>query len=90
MLFNYGNPISEQLAQYLKDYTDNNDRANIAAKTGVSISTIRDVTYRTNNLTEGNSVAIIELMKVAVANCTNKIEYSKKAKQVLESQLLEA
>lgn len=90
MLFNYGNPISELLAQYLKDYTDNNDRANVAAKTGVSISTIRDVTYRANNLTEGNSVAIVELMRVAVVNCTNKIEYSKKAKEDLESQLTEA
>jgi len=84
---NYGKPISEQLAEYLKTYTDNNDRANVAAKTGVSISTIRDVTYRANNLTESNAVAIVELMRVAVANCTHKIEHGKRAKKDLESQI---
>jgi len=84
---NYGKPISEELSTYLKEYTDNNDRANVAAKTGVSISTIRDVTYRNNNLTESNAVAILELMRIAVANCTNKIKYSKQVKKVLETQL---
>lgn len=90
MLFdktNYGNPISEKLAEYLKEWTDNNDRANVAAQTGVGISTIRDVTYRANNLTESNSVAIVELMKIAVKNCTNKIQYAKQVKRELETQL---
>jgi len=84
---NYGKPISEELSTYLKEYTDNNDRANVAAKSRVGISTIRDVTYRNNNLTETNAEAITELMKIAIINCQNRIQYSKKVKKDLESQL---
>lgn len=87
MLFtqeHFGKPISEQLSQYLKDFTDNNDRANVSAETGIGTSTIRDVTYRNNALTESNHKAILELMKIAVKNCTNKIQYAKRVKQELE------
>lgn len=90
MLFNnehYGNPISLKLSEYLRDWTDKDDRAAVAVETGVSMSTVRDVTYRNNNLTEENSKAIIKLMERAVKNCTNKIEYAKKAKKDLETQL---
>ena len=57
--------------------------ADIASRTGVSISTIRDVTYRTNNLTKGNAIAILELMKVAVKNCSQTIYEAKNAKDYL-------
>lgn len=87
MEFTYGSPISYDLSNYLKEYTSNNDRADVSAKTGVGSSTIRDLVYRLNNITESNSKAIIELMKIAVVNCTDKIEYSKKAKKDLELQL---
>lgn len=83
----FGKPISEQLSDYLKQYTSNHDRANVAEKTGVSISTIRDVSYRNNMVTENNSIAMLELMKIAVVNCTNTIQHAKKAKEYLEENI---
>lgn len=90
MLFDetqHGKPISEQLSQYLRDWTSKQDYANVFLDTGVSQSTIRDVIHRTNNLTENNSKAILEMMKVAVKNCTNKIEYAKRVKKEFEKCL---
>lgn len=90
MLFepeHFGQPISIELSEYLKEYTDGNDRANVSTKTGVGTSTIRDVVNRYNSLTESNSQAILELMKVAVLNCTNKLSRAKKAKEYLEDKL---
>lgn len=82
----FGNPISEKLSKYLRDWTDKEDRANVASMptVNVSTSTIRDVVFRSNNLTKDNSFAILELMKIAVANCNNRIAYAKKVKRELE------
>lgn len=79
-----GKPISELLAKYLKEWTTQQDRINVCRKTGVGLSTIRDVVYKGNSLTDNNSVAIIELMKIAVANCNDRIQFAKKAKTYIE------
>lgn len=84
---NYGQPISEELSVLLKEFTSKDDRANVSIKTGVSVSTIRDVSYRTNMLTESNSVAILELIKVAMHNCAEKIGSAEKAKVFFEDIL---
>ena len=64
----YGKPINEQLSITLRRNTTKDDFANIAARTNVSFSTIRDVVYRTNSLTKSNSKAIQALIKVAFDN----------------------
>lgn len=87
MEFKQGNPISVLLSDYLKEYTTVNERADVAAKTGVGTSTIRDLIYRTTSVTETNTKAIVALIELAVVNCTNKIEYGKKARKNLNSQL---
>lgn len=86
MLFeekHFGNPISKQLSTYIAQHTSKQDRADVATRTGVSMSTIRDVTYRVNNLTESNSIAILEIMKIAVKNCSMEIYQAKEAKDYL-------
>ena len=83
----FGNPISEKLSNYLRTYTTSNDRANVSRMTGVGSSTVRDVAYRNNNLTEGNSKAIIELARIAIMNCDNSIEDAGKAAAELRSIL---
>jgi predicted DNA-binding protein YlxM (UPF0122 family) len=89
-LFNhdsYGKPISEELSNYLRTYTDKFDRADVAAETEIGTSTIRDVVFRTNSLTEQNSKAIIELMKIAVKKCELNIINSTEAKEELTEML---
>ena len=65
---NYGKPISEKLSEVLRRNTSKNDLANIAIKSNVSFSTIRDVVYRANSLTKLNTKAISLLMHAAFEN----------------------
>ena len=64
----YGKPISERLSNVLRRTTTKNDLANIALRSSVSFSTIRDVVYRTNSLTKSNAKAIALLVHIAFEN----------------------
>ena len=64
----YGKPISERLSTILRRTTSKDDLANIALRSSVSFSTIRDVVYRTNSLTKSNAKAIALLIHVAFEN----------------------
>lgn len=64
----YGKPISERLSEILRRNLSKNDYANIAIRTNVSFSTIRDVVYRTNSLTKANAKAILLLIHAAFEN----------------------
>ncbi|MBO0330985.1 hypothetical protein [[Muricauda] lutisoli] len=64
----YGKPITEQLSEVLRRNTSKNDFANIAIKSNMSFSTIRDVVYRTNSLTKLNAHAISLLIHAAFEN----------------------
>ncbi|MEN1784663.1 MAG: hypothetical protein AAGF77_05930 [Bacteroidota bacterium] len=64
----YGRPINERLSTILRRTTSKDDLANIALRSSVSFSTIRDVIYRTNSLTKSNAKAIALLVHVAFEN----------------------
>ncbi len=64
----YGKPISERLSTILRRTTSKDDLANIALRSSISFSTIRDVVYRTNSLTKSNAKAIALLIHVAFEN----------------------
>jgi hypothetical protein len=83
----FGKPISEQLSEYLKEYTTTNDRADVCEQTSIGTSTLRDVVFRYNSLSKTNYIAVVELMRVAVRNCTQRIQSSKQAKRFFESEL---
>lgn len=68
----YGRPISERLSLIIRRNVSKNDYANIAIKSKVSFSTIRDVVYRTNSLTKGNAGAIGLLIHAAFENSIAK------------------
>lgn len=64
----YGKPISERLSIVLRRNVSKNDFANIATRSNISFSTIRDVVYRTNSLTKANAKAISLLIHAAFEN----------------------
>ena len=80
----FGKPISKEFKALLKEFTTKFDRADVYKITGVGTSTIRDMIYRNNNLTVNNSVAIIELIKIAHKNCENKIGRANIGKAYIE------
>lgn len=85
---NYGKRISEELANYLRKYTKKTDWSSVSEDfPGVSFSTIRDVIYRTNSLTENNSKAIQELMRKAIQNCMKSKEGADTALEYLVNEL---
>ena len=64
----FGKPINESLSQIIRRNVSKDDYANIAIKSNVSFSTIRDVVYRTNSLTKANAKAISLLIYAAFEN----------------------
>ncbi len=64
----YGKPLNEGLSQILRRNVSKNDYANVATRSNVSFSTIRDVVYRTNSLTKVNAKAISLLIHAAFEN----------------------
>ena len=87
MIFNYGQPISEGLSNYLMEFTDKNDVATASVNTGISISTIDYVKRRNNTVTENNKVGIVELMRIAIQNAENNIHRSTQCKKDLSEML---
>lgn len=83
----FGKPISQELSRYITKHTSKNDRADVSRLTGVGTSTIRDTCYGASSVSKRNSVAIIEMMRKAVYNCTHKINSALQAKSFLEAQL---
>ena len=83
----FGSPISEKLSKYLRAYTGKNERADVSRKTGVGSSTIRDVTFRNNNLTEDNSKAIVCLVEIAIEKCSSSIKTAAETAKSLKSIL---
>ncbi len=68
----YGKPIDERLSITLRRNTTKDDYANVASRTSISFSTIRDVVYRTNSLTKSNARAISLLIHAAFENALAK------------------
>ncbi len=78
---NYGKVIDVELSEYLRKHTGKFDRAEVCNQTGVGTSTIRDVVFRTTNLTVNNSKAIVKLIERAISNCENSIKEAQNNKR---------
>ncbi|WP_417868002.1 hypothetical protein [Xanthomarina gelatinilytica] len=84
-----GSYISEKLSNYLKKYTTKNDRETVAENTSVGVYTIRNVANRSNTLSEENSKAIAELIRIAISKCENAIDDAGDALEELRAILKE-
>jgi len=84
---NYQKPISEDLSKHLRNFITTNDIANVATEVSMSIDYIKKLLYRTANLTENNEKIISELTKVAIANCSKKIEEAKQASKFFNKNI---
>lgn len=83
----YGKPLNEKLSTILRRNSSKDNLANIAANTGISFSTIRDVVYRTNSLTKSNAKAITLLIRVAFDNSLARQLLAEGDKQFLSKLL---
>ncbi len=83
----FGKTISQELSNYLRQYTGVQERTYVSSLTGVGTSTIRDVVFKSNTLTETNVRALKELSKLAVQNSLKKIPSSVKVQKKIISEL---
>lgn len=80
---NFGKPISNELAEYIRSWTEKAEMEDVAKKCNVSYSTLRDVIYSQNNLTKNNVEAVEEITRVAVKNYTlKKNKHEKTTKKI--------
>lgn len=87
MLFeedHYGKLISNELSEYLKEWTTSHDRIEVAEQSDLSKSLIESVMRRDRSLTKSNSIGIVNLMRKAIHNCTHKIQRAEKVKKQLD------
>ncbi len=74
--------ISVSLSEILKEFTTKDDRADIISKiNGVSSSTLRDVMYRRNSVSENNLPAVKLLLLKASQNADAKIKQARNCKK---------
>lgn len=83
-----GKPIEDKISNYLKMNTSRKDIAKASTLSGVGTSTIRDVAFGYNSLTESNSKGIEQLLIIAKENFTQKINASSEVNQFLEQNLI--
>lgn len=76
--------IDEKTSKLLLEYTGKDDRADISAITGISISTLRDVLYRTGRVTEFNISGVKALVERASVNADKIHKSSQKGKKELK------
>lgn len=77
--------ISPILSEYLKEFTTKDDRADIVSKVnGVSTSTLRDVMYRRNSVSEYNLPAVKLLLLKASENAEAKIQKARNCKKEIK------
>jgi hypothetical protein len=81
MKFNYGKRISIELSNYIRKYTTGSDQQDVTEMDNIncSNSSLRDVVLRYNPLSSDNvRDAVIELMRIAIANSTRVSVEAKK------------
>jgi len=75
-------PISVKISEHLKDFTSKDDRADVISKVnGVSSSTLRDLVYRGNSVTEYNLPALKLLLIKACQNADAKMKQASNCKK---------
>lgn len=79
-----GKVISEELADLLKVFSSSSDRADVSREHDISASTLREITYRNQSVTERSLPAVKALLQCAQVKASVTATKSKKgAKDLL-------
>lgn len=82
-----GKVLSENQSKLLKAFTDSQDRADISILSGIGTSTLRDITYRGNAVTDRSLPAVIMLFERATENAENSYQDAMIAKRDIKAIL---
>lgn len=82
-----GKPITEDQKMLFHRLLTTNDLIDISSEVDVSYSTVRNIYYRTQSITEENKEAMCKMINKAFQKSEDAITYFTKAKQQLEEML---
>ena len=85
-----GEPISKELRDVFNRILTIDDLMDISTEVSVSYSTIRNIYYRTQTITEENKEAAYKMMNKAFEKVENALVFFYKAKQHLEEMMPKA
>ena len=73
-----GKIISQEVSDLLRDFSTKENRANVSINSNISASTLREITYRNQAVSEYSLPAVKSLLKIARENA---VESEKKSRQ---------
>ena len=82
-----GKPITEEQKELFHRLLTTNDLINISAEVPVSYSTVRNLHYRTQSITDENICAVYKMINKAFEKTEDAIVYFAKAKSELNQML---
>lgn len=85
MKFNYGEPISPQLADYLKEYLMKADYLKYATKSNWSLQTVERLCVGRGMVNEKNKSIVIDMMRLAVEKRSKYNHIHQKARRFLKT-----
>lgn len=71
-ILKHGTTISQEVSEFLKEFTTAQDIADVNAETGVSVSTLQYVKRRAGNVSRENEPGMLLLIKKAYLNAEAK------------------
>ncbi|AWG26031.1 hypothetical protein [Flavobacterium kingsejongi] len=85
MLYKIGEKISVDLSEYLKEHTNEADRATVANQHNYGPSILNAVIKRNRNVTSENCPMLNDVMKIAIQTRNHKKQYFDKThRQILK------
>ena len=70
-----GFPITKPMKNILHKILDTQDLMEVAQRSGVSYSTVRNIYYRTQTITLNNKIVVYKLLNAAFAKSCNELNY---------------
>ena len=88
MTFNYGQPISEKLAEIIKTYTVAADYKRYADENKtISRWTIERVSRGRSPITEDNEPAVIEMFRIALIRSNHAKDFAIQSENIIKNEL---
>ncbi|MBS3993163.1 MAG: hypothetical protein KGZ87_05560 [Bacteroidetes bacterium] len=84
-----GNPITEEQKSIFHRLLTTNDLIDISTKVNVSYSTVRNIFYRTQSITEENKEVVAKMISKSFEKTEDALIYFEKAKSELKQMLQE-
>lgn len=86
-MINIGATIPQEISEFLREFTHKDEWGDVANIVNCSPSTVRDVLYRRNSVSEKSLEALKYLFPIATKNADQKIKSARNCKKAVKEIL---